>query len=209
MNGHVSISTSAYSIYNAANRNDADNSSWFRVIRRCIYRSSITGRIFALRINSDSITFHMLEIVSSWRYPCVLSRSKAFYRFSLFENWAAVENFKNRSLYHGTRSTERLTRELKRRYTWRGRKGGPWRAAINTAINRRYKSLALLPSVSISLSVPLSYPGWILADDEDDNEKKAGTRRKKSRRSEHPRVGRGTNARTRFHKRTRRRGCSR
>lgn len=194
MNGHVSISTSAYSIYNAANRNDADNSSWFRVIRRCIYRSSIIGGMFALCINSGSITFDVFEIVSSWRYPCVLV-CKAFYRFYLFKNcsreFQKFSKMFSLSRYANTQRTEVASHMA-----------GEARAAINTAINRHHKSLALLPSVSISLSVP--YPSWI-STDEDDNEKKELEKNS----SEHPRVGRGTNARTRFHKRTRRRGCSR
>lgn len=113
--GHVSISTSAYSIYNAANRNDADNSSWFRVIRRCIYRSSITGGMFALRINNDSITFHgalekiSVKVEDIRAFPC----PELFIASICSRTELIIEHLKNRSLYHGTRSSERPTRELK------------------------------------------------------------------------------------------------
>lgn len=114
MNGHVSISTSAYSIYNAANRNDADNSSWFRVIRRCIYRSSITGGMFALRINNDSITFlcGALEKISV-KVEDIRAFPELFIASICSRTELIIEHLKNRSLYHGTRSSERPTRELK------------------------------------------------------------------------------------------------
>jgi len=76
MNGRVSISTSAYSIYSAANRNDADNSSWFRIIRRCTYRSSITGGMFVLCINNGSMTF--IVYIERYRVAEMFSVSEAF-----------------------------------------------------------------------------------------------------------------------------------
>lgn len=125
MNDRVSISTSAYSIYNAANRNDADNSSWFRIIRRCTYRSSITSGMYALYINSDSMTFAHKNI-SSCRDVFMFSVSEAtpsllFVRFQGLR--VIVENSKNPPPFIVSMEPDRATCELKRRRTWRTSRG--------------------------------------------------------------------------------------
>lgn len=79
------------------------------------------------------------------------------------------------------------------------------RAAINTTINRHHKSPALLPLVSISLSTPLSDPGWISAATTTRMTTR-WRRRDEVEEAEKERtpplcVGRGTDARTRFLKR--------
>lgn len=126
-------------------------------------------------------------------------------------NRLTTENSKNRSRYreHVTRSPGRAIRanlnDIVHAGLWDGDKGG----AINTAINRHYKSLALLPSVSIAGYNDIQV--WILTKDEDDNEEeeeeeakdmrwtRTGRRKPKVEQTSPLRVGRGMDARMRFH----------
>jgi len=155
MNGCVSISTSAYSIYNAANRNDADNSSWFRIIRRCTYRSSITGGMFVLCINSGSMTFGTHKKISSCR--------NVFHFLYLFYSFVFKDS-ESREFQKLLPLSRVCYMESALRANWRRTRRGAERegilgVAINMVINRHHKSLALLPAVSISLSTSLSDSG--------------------------------------------------